>query len=142
MTAQPPDQSARRRAGVPRFQLGTLEIAIGRLRFGVIAIAVAMIAGFAVLGTQLGQLNERIAELATKMNGIDTTFGVKFNETNANLQAISQRLAAQLKTIEAETASIAKSSGSSTIVAPSAPTLPQPEPTPAPKTAPPPKARP
>jgi hypothetical protein len=39
---------------MPRPQLGELEIAVGHLRFGVIAIAVVVIAGFAALGAQNG----------------------------------------------------------------------------------------
>ena len=39
---------------MPRPQLGKLKIADGRLRFGLIAIAVVIIAGFAALGAQNG----------------------------------------------------------------------------------------
>src|SRR6202035_3479580 len=67
--------------------------------------------GFAVLGAQLWLMNARIDQLATKVNGIDTTFGVKLEETNAKLDAastkldaISQRLPAEFKTIGAEIA--------------------------------------
>jgi hypothetical protein len=56
---------------VPRPQLGDLEIVIGRFRFVVIAIAVVIIAGFAVLGAQIWLMNARIDQLATKVNGID-----------------------------------------------------------------------
>ena len=64
-------------------------------------------------------MNARIDQLATKVNGIDATFGVKFEETNAKLDAastkldvISQRLPAEFKTIgveiAAETSALAK----------------------------------
>jgi hypothetical protein len=88
-----------------------LEMVTGRFRFVVIAMAVLIIAGFAVLGAQLWLMNARIDQLATKVNGIDTTFGVKLEETNAKLDAastkldaISQRLPAEFKTIGAEIA--------------------------------------
>jgi hypothetical protein len=54
-----------------------LEMVTGCFRFVVIAMAVLIIAGFAVLGAQLWLMNARIDQLATKVNGIDTTFGVK-----------------------------------------------------------------
>jgi uncharacterized protein YoxC len=153
MTAQPPDRSAQRRIGVPRPPPGQPELAIGRLRFGVIAIAVVIIVGFAVLGAQVARLNRRIDELATKVNGIDTTFGMKLEETSARLEttntkldAIAQRLAAEFKTIGAEiaaqTTAIAKSIASLRGLAPSPPTSLLPEPAPASKPTPPPKARP
>jgi hypothetical protein len=142
MTAQPPDQSARRRAGVPPPQLGQLEITIGRLRFGVIAIAVAMIAGFAVLGTEFWRLNDRVDQLAAKVSGNDVTLGVKFDETNATLAAISQRLSAEFRTVGAElktleaqiatqTSNLAKSIATVRSVPLPPPTSLQPEPTPA-----------
>ena len=150
---QPRDDPARRRTGMPRPQLEELEAAIGRLRFGVIAIAVVIIAGFAVLGALIGQLNGRIDELAMKVNGIDTTFRVRFEEINARLDAtstkldaVSQRLSAEFKAIEAEiaaqTSAIAKSTASLRGPAPSPPTSLLPEPGPGPKPAPLPKARP
>ena len=153
MTAQPPDQSARRRTGVPPPQFGQLEIAIGRLRLGVIAIAVAIIAGFAVLGAELWRLNDRIDQLAAKVSGNDVTLGVKFDETNATLaaantklDAISQRLAAEFKTIGAEigaqSSAISKSIASLRGLAPSPPTSLLPEPAPGQKPAPPAKPRP
>jgi hypothetical protein len=153
MTAQPPDQSAQRRTGVPPPQLGQLEIAIGRLRFGVIAIAVAIIAGFAVLGAELWRLNDRVDQLAAKVSGNDVTLGVKFDETNATLaaantklDAISQRLDAEFKTIGAEigaqTSAIAKSIASLRGLAPSPPTSLLPEPASGQKPAPPAKPRP
>ena len=52
---------------------------IGRFRFLVIAIAVVIIAGFTFLGAQIWLLHARIDQLATKLNGIDATFGVKPN---------------------------------------------------------------
>lgn len=153
MTAQPPDQSARRRTGVLPPQLGQLEIAIGRLRFGVIAIAVAIIAGFAVLGAELWRLNDRVDQLAAKVSGNDVTLGVKFDETNATLaaantklDAISQRMDAEFKAIGAEigaqTSAIAKSIASLRGLAPSPPTSLLPELAPGQKPAPPAKPRP
>ena len=136
-----------------RPQLVDLEMVTGRFRFVVIAIAVLIIAGFAVLSAQLWLMNARIDQLATKVNGIDTTFGVKLEETNAKLDAastkldaISQRLPAEFKTIGAEiaaqTSAIAKSIASLRGLAPSPPTSLLPEPATGPKPAPPPKARP
>lgn len=126
---------------------------IGRFRFVVIAIAVVIIAGFAALGAQIWLLNARIDQLATKVNGIDATFAVKFEETSAKLDgastkldAISQRLPAEFKTIGAEivaqTSAISKSIASLRGLAPSPPTSLLPEPATGPKPAPPPKSRP
>jgi hypothetical protein len=125
----------------------------GRFRFVVIAIAVVIIAGFAVLGAQIWLMNAHIDHLATKVNGIDATFGVKFEETNAKLDAvstkldaISQRLPAEFKTIGAEIAAqasaITKSIASLRGLAPSPPTSLLPEPATGPKPAPLPKPRP
>jgi uncharacterized protein involved in exopolysaccharide biosynthesis len=152
MTAPLPDRPAQRRAEVPRPQLGDLELIVRRLRFVVAALAIVIIAGFAVLGAQIWQMNARTDLLATKVNGIDASFGVKFEETNAKLDAantrldaISQRLAAEFKTIGTEiavqTSAVAKSIASLRGLAPSLPTslLPEPAPGPKPPTA---KARP
>ena len=128
-------------------------MAIGRFRFVVIAVAVAIIAGFAVLGAQIWLMNARIDRLTTKVDDIDATFGVKLEGNNAKLDAastkldaISQRLPAEFKTIEAEiaaqTSAIAKSIASLRGLAPSPPTSLLPEPATEPKPAPPPKARP
>jgi len=128
-------------------------MAIGRFRFVVIAVAVAIIAGFAVLGAQIWLMNARIDRLTTKVDDIDATFGVKLEGNNAKLDAtstkldaISQRLPAEFKTIEAEiaaqTSAIAKSIASLRGLAPSPPTSLLPEPATGPKPAPPPKARP
>ena len=125
----------------------------GRFRFVVIAIAVVIIAGFAVLGAQIWLMNARIGQLATKVNDIDAAFGVKFEETSAKLDgastkldAISQRLPAEFKTIGAEIAAqtsvITKSIASLRGLAPSPPTSLLPEPATGPKPAPPPKPRP
>ena len=127
-------------------------MAIGRFRFVVIAVAVAIIAGFAVLGAQIWLMNARIDRLTTKVDDIDATFGVKLEGNNAKLDAtstkldaISQRLPAEFKTIEAEiaaqTSAIAKSIASLRGLAPSPPTSLLPEPATGPKPAPPPKAR-
>ena len=131
---------------------GDLEMVIGRFRFVVIAIAVVIIAGFAVLGAQIWLMNARIDQLATKVSGIDATFGVKLEETNAKLdaastklEAISQRLPTEFKTIGAEiaaqTSAITKSIASLRGLAPSPPTSLLPQPATGPKPAPPPKAR-
>jgi hypothetical protein len=126
---------------------------IGPFRFVVIAIAVVIIAGFAVLDAQIWLINARIDQLATKVNGIDATFGVKFEETNAKLDAastkldgISEQLPAEFKTIGAEIAAqasaITKSIASLRGLAPSPPTSLLPEPATGPRPAPPPKPRP
>ena len=126
---------------------------IGRFRFLVIAIAVVIIAGFAFLGAQIWLLHARIDQLASKMYGIDATFGVKFEETSAKLDgastkldAISQRLSTEFKTIgveiAAQTSAITKSIASLRSLAPSPPTSLLPEPATGPKPTPPPKARP
>jgi hypothetical protein len=148
MTAQPPNRSSVPRIGVPPPQARTA-IAIGRLRFVVIAGVLVMIAGFAVLSTQIRRLDGHIEQLNVKMDGTDVVFGVKFDETDAKLDAISQRLTVQLKTMEAEIAAIAKSSAVSSSIATPPPASVQPEPTlvqpphaPVPKPAPTPKARP
>ena len=86
-----------------------LEVANSRLRLVVIAVLIVMLAGFALLGMQFRQLNARIDQLATKVNGIEATFGVKFDETSANLattntklDALSGRFAAEFKSLGAE----------------------------------------
>ena len=128
-------------------------MAIGRFRFVVIAIAVVIIAGFAVLCAQIWLMNARIDQLATKVNGINATFGVKLQEINATLDAastkldvISQRLPAEFKTIGAEIAAqasaITKSIASLRGLAPSPLTSLLPEPATGPKPVPTPKARP
>jgi hypothetical protein len=108
-----------------------------------------MIAGFAVLGAQIRRLNARIDQLVAKMDGADAAFGVRFDETNATLAAISQRLVVQLKTMEAEIAAIVKGSAAASSLAPPAPLPAQPEstpvqpaPAPIPKPTPSPKTRP
>jgi hypothetical protein len=65
---------------------------VRRLRFVVIALAIVIIAGFAVLGAQIWLMNARTDQLATKLNGIDASFGVKFEETNAKLDAANTKL--------------------------------------------------
>ena len=136
MTEPPLEQSARRRAGVPRPQLRQPEIVIDRFRFVGIAVLVVMIAGLSVLGAEVWQLSGRIDQLAVKMDGADTTSGVKFDETNANLDAISQRLSVQLQKMEAEIAAIAKSGAASSSLAMPARVPVQPAPIqPAPRTA-------
>jgi hypothetical protein len=127
----------------PSKRLERLETAIAQLRYAVIAVLVVMIASFVVLGLQVRRLDGRIDQLTAKVDGIDTTFGVKFDETNAKLDATSQRLAVELKTMEAEitaqTNALAKSiAGSGNIApapsppAPPTPSSAQPKPSPAP----------
>jgi outer membrane murein-binding lipoprotein Lpp len=41
---------------------------------------------------QIRLMNARIDQLATKVNGIDATFGAKLEETNAKLNAASTKL--------------------------------------------------
>ena len=65
---------------------------IGGFRFAIIVIAVVIIAGFIVLGAQIWLMNARIDQLALKVNGIDATFGAKFEETIAKLNAASTKL--------------------------------------------------
>jgi hypothetical protein len=115
---------------------------IGRFRFVVIAIAVVIIAGFAVLGAQIWLMNGHIDHLATKVNGIDVTFGVKFEETNAKLDAVSTKLDAISQRLPAQASAITKSIASLRGLAPSPPTSLLPEPATGPKPAPPAKARP
>ena len=146
MTVSLPGRPAQRQAGVSRPQPGDLELIVRRLRFVVIALAIVIIAGFAVLGAQIWLMNGHSAELATKVNGIDASFGVKFEETNAKLDAantrldaISQRLAVEFKTIGAEiaaqTSAVTKSIASLRGLAPSQPTSLLPEAAPGPKPA-------
>ena len=97
----------------PYEQLEQLDIAIARLRYIVITLFIVMIAGFAFLGVQIARANSRIDQLAAKVDGLDTAFGVKFEGVNAKVDSISQRLAVELKTMGAEikeqTRAIAKS---------------------------------
>ena len=131
MTAPLPEPPAQRQAGILRPQPEDLKLIVRRLRFLVVALAIVIIAGFAVLGTQIWLMNARAIQLATKVNGIDTSFG-KFEETNTKLDAvntkldaISQRLAAEFKTIGAEiaaqTSAVTKSIASLRGPAPSRP---------------------
>ena len=134
-----------------------VETAISCLRYAIIAVLIAMIAGYAVLGVVVWQMIGRIDQLATKANGIDATLGtlgVKFDETsaklattNAKLDTISGRIAAEFKTMEtqikameAEMATqinaITKSIAATRSVAPV-----QTKPAPVPKPAPPPPPR-
>jgi hypothetical protein len=110
------------------------------------ALAIVVIAGFTVLGAQMWLMNARTAQFATKVNGIDASFGVKFEETNAKLDAantkldaISQRLSAEFKNIGAEitteTSAVAKSIASLRGLAPSPPTSLLPDSAPGPKPA-------
>jgi hypothetical protein len=131
--------------------LERLETAVAQLRYAVIAVLVVMIASFVVLGLQVRRLDGRIDQLTAKVDGIDTTFGVKFDETNAKLDATSQRLAVELKTMEAEitaqTNALAKSIAGSGNIAPSpsspVPVLPTPSPAqPKPSPGPPQRGRP
>jgi hypothetical protein len=111
-------------------RLERLETAVARLRYIAIALLVAMIAGFAVIGFQVRRLDGRIDRLAAKVDGIDTTLGVRFEEMNAKLDAISQRLAVELKTmgaeIAAQTSAIAKSTAAATSAPPPVPPKPAP----------------
>jgi hypothetical protein len=128
----------------PYEQLEQLDIAIARLRYIVITLFIVMIAGFAFLGVQITRANSRIDQLAAKVDGLDTAFGVKFEGVNSKVDSISQRLAVELKTMGAEikeqTRAIAKSVASPPTVpaqptaAPtqSAPAPVQAKPTPAP----------
>jgi hypothetical protein len=122
-------------------RLERLETAVARLRYVAIALLVAMIAGFAVIGLQVGRLDSRMDRLAAKVDGIDTTLGVRFEETNAKLDTVSQRLAVELKTmgaeIAAQTSAIAKGAAAAT----GAPPPPVPVP-PKPAPAQPPRGRP
>jgi hypothetical protein len=110
-------------------RLERLETAVAHLRYIVTAVVVVMIAGFALLGVKIGQLDGRIDRLTAKVDGTDATLGVKFDETNAKLDAISQRLAVEFKTMGAEigarTDAIAKSIAPASSVAP-APQTPVP----------------
>jgi hypothetical protein len=115
-------------------RLERLETTVARLRYVAIALLVAMIAGFSVIGLQVRRLDGRIERLAAKVDGIDTTLGVRFEETNAKLDTSSQRLAVELKTmgaqIEAQTSAIAKSTAAATGAPPSpVPVPPKPAPT-------------
>jgi hypothetical protein len=114
----------------PYERLEQLDIAIARLRYIAIALLIVMIVGFAFLGVQIARANSRIDQLAAKVDGLDTAFGVKFEGVNAKVDSISQRLAVELKTmgaeITAQTRAVAKS------LAASPPTVPaQPPPAPA-----------
>jgi hypothetical protein len=114
----------------PYERLEQLDIAIARLRYIAVALLIVMIIGFAFLGVQIARANSRIDQLAAKVDGLDTAFGVKFEGVNAKVDSISQRLAVELKTmgaeITAQTRAIAKS------LAGSPPTVPaQPLPAPA-----------
>jgi len=136
-----------------------VETAISRLRYAIIAVLIAMIAGYAVLGVVVWQMIGRIDQLATKANGIDATLGtlgVKFDETsaklattNAKLDTISGRIAAEFKTMETEIKAmeaemgtqISKSIAAARGVAMPSPAPVQTKPAPVPKPAPPPPPR-
>jgi hypothetical protein len=114
----------------PYERLEQLDIAIARLRYIVIALLIVMIAGFAFLGVQIASANSRIDQLAAKVDGLDTAFGVKFEGVNAKVDSTSQRLAVELKTMGAEITAQIRAIAKS--VAASPPTVPaQPAPAPA-----------
>ena len=115
---------------LPYERLERLETAVAHLRYIVIAVVVVMIAGFALLGVKIGQLDGRIERLTAKVDGTDTTLGVKFDETNAKLDAISQRLAVEFKTMGAEIA--ARTNAIAKSIAPASSAAPPPQPAPAP----------
>jgi hypothetical protein len=115
---------------LPYERLERLETAVAHLRYIVIAVVVVMIAGFALLGFKIGQLDGRIERLTAKVDGTDTTLGVKFDETNAKLDAISQRLAVEFKTMGAEIA--ARTNAIAKSIAPASSAAPPPQPAPAP----------
>ena len=106
----------------PYERLDQLDTAIARLRYILIAVLIVMIAGFVFLGVQIGHANGRIDQLAAKVDGLDTAFGVKFEAVNAKVDSTSQRLAVELKTmgaeITAQTRAIAKSLAASPPPAP------------------------
>jgi hypothetical protein len=97
----------------PYERLDQLDTAIARLRYIIIALLIVMIAGFAFLSVQIARADNRIDQLAAKVDGLDTALGVKFESVNAKVDSISQRLAVELKTmgaeITAQTKAIAKS---------------------------------
>jgi len=117
----------------PYESLERLETTIARLRYIVIALLIAMVAGFAFLGVQIARADSRIGQLAAKVDGLDTALGVKFESVNAKVDSISQRLAVGLKTmgdeITAQTKAIAKSVSASPPPAQSAPAPAQSAPT-------------
>jgi hypothetical protein len=135
----------------PYERLDQLDTAIARLRYIVISLLIVMIAGFVFLGVQIGHANGRIDQLAAKVDGLDTAFGVKFEAVNAKVDSTSQRLAVELKTmgaeITAQTRAIARSIAASPPPAPAqpAPAPAQSAPAPAqtkPAPVPPPRSRP
>ena len=135
----------------PYERLDQLDTAIARLRYMLIAVLIVTIAGFVFLGVQIGHANGRIDQLAAKVDGLDTAFGVKFEAVNAKVDSTSQRLAVELKTmgaeITAQTRAIAKSVAASPPPAPAqpAPAPVQSAPAPAqakPAPVPPPRSRP
>src|SRR6266436_2413605 len=133
----------------PYERLDRLDTAIARLRSIVIALLIVMIAGFVFLGVQIGHANGRIDQLAAKVDGLDTAFGVKFEAVNAKVDSTSQRLAVELKTmgaeITAQTRAIAKSVATSTPPAQPVPAPAQSAPAPVqskPAPVPPPRSRP
>jgi hypothetical protein len=136
---------------LPYEHLEQLDKTIARLRYILIAVLIVMIAGFAFLGVQVGRASSSIDQLAAKVDGLDTAFGVKFEAVNAKVDSISQRLAVELKTmgaeITAQTRAIAKSVAASPPPAPAqpAPAAVQSAPAPAqakPAPVPPPRSRP
>ena len=135
----------------PYERLDQLDTAIAHLRYMLIAVLIVTIAGFVFLGVQIGHANGRIDQLAAKVDGLDTAFGVKFEAVNAKVDSTSQRLAVELKTmgaeITAQTRAIAKSVAASPPPAPAqpAPAPAQSAPAPAqtkPAPVPPPRSRP
>ena len=133
----------------PYESLERLETTIARLRYIIIAVVIVMLAGFALLGVQVGRLNGHIDQLVEKVDGLDAALGVKFEAVNAKFDAISQRLAVELKTrggeIAAQARAIAKSAVAPPPPAPAQPASAQPVPAPVqskPAPVPPPKSRP
>jgi hypothetical protein len=119
-----------------------LDTAVARLRWVVIAVLVVMITGLASIVAEFGWQNDRVHQLAARLDGLEARLGVKFDAMNAKLDptnakldatnakldatntkfdAISHRWGAEFRAeIAAQTSALAKSIAAARSTAPSA----------------------
>jgi hypothetical protein len=69
-----------------------LDTAVARLRWVVIAVLVVMITGLAGIGAEFGWQNDRVHQLAARLDGLEARLGVKFDAMNAMLDPTNEKL--------------------------------------------------
>ena len=69
-----------------------LDTAVARLRWVVIAVLVVMITGLASIVAEFGWQNDRVHQLAARLDGLEARLGVKFDAMNAMLDPTNEKL--------------------------------------------------